>query len=440
MSAAKIRSTIAHALQDANVAEQVAPSRMAAFENGEGDIPLAEFTLDSLSRMELLVALEMEYGAVILPHVFAQFRSLGDIVAHVESSRAGLEAAPVTDALTDVFSDVVPNSAASQHESAPRIARLFKRAFGHRRTVAEMLLLLSHLADRMTPLEAATFRDWQRAGRLLPAEAPPKFGAALSDWFDAFEAAMRGSGKSEPEPFKGRRVSPAVMHYTGPGKRADKTLLVCFSVKGNRSLSIALAPFLQHLDARQYEVLIVADLWATAFRSGVPFLGSNIHEVVRSVADLAFLRDYARIRATGCSAGVYPAMLTGRHLGAELTVGFNGRFPSERRFGTLIGMYINCWKSARRNREARVLLIHAMNTRRDAAFARRLGRLTGTSRLAVEMPDRDLKHSVLPPLVQHGELKYFFERTLLAPLDSQWFEERGAVAAVRFPVERVATS
>jgi acyl carrier protein len=433
MSAAKIRSTVAHALQDANVAEHVASSRIAAFEKGEGDIPLSDLTLDSLSRMELLVALEMEYGAVILPHVFAQFRSLSDIVAYVESSRAGLEAAPVTHASGEP-------EAAAQHESAPRIARLFKRAFGHCRTVAEMLLLLSHLADRMTPLEAATFREWQRAGRLLPSEAPSKFAAALSDWFDAFEAAMRGSGKSEPEPFKGRRVSPAIMHYTGPGERADKTLLVCFSVKGNRSLSIALAPFLQHLDASQYDVLIVADLWATAFRSGVPFLGADIHEVVRSVAGLAFLRDYARIRATGCSAGVYPAMLTGRHLGAELTVGFNGRFPSERRLGTLIGMYINCWKSARRNRDARVLLIHAMNTRRDAAFARRLGRLTGTSRLAVEMPDRDLKHSVLPPLVHHGELKYFFEQTLLAPVDSPWFAERGAVAAVRFPLERVAGS
>jgi acyl carrier protein len=428
MSAERIRTSIVDALRGTDAVQSVDPASLAAFEAGASDLPLAELSVDSLSRMELLVVLEMEYGVVVLPHEFAQFGSLGDLVRFVDRARVGSEAAQTASA----SKAQAQNAAAPPTERAPRIARLFVRAFGRCRTVAEMHLLLSHLADRMTPLEAEAFRAWQRAGRLLPNSAPPKFAEALSAWFDAFDAVLRGSGKSEPEPFLGRRVAPAVVHYTGPGDRAAKTLLVCFSVKGNRSMSIALAPFLQHLDAARYDVLLVADLWATAFRGGVPFVGADIHEVVRWVASLPLLREYGRLRAAGASAGVYPALLTGRRIGAELVIGFNGRFPSERHLGTLISMYFNCWRSARRHRQVRVLLIHAANTRRDAAFARRLSRLTGANRLAVEMPDRDLKHSVLPPLVEHGELEYFFERTLLAPLDAEWLA--ASAASVRFPL------
>ena len=46
-------------------------------------------------------------------------------------------------------------------------------------------------------------------------------------------------------------------------------------------------------------------------------------------------------------------------------------------------------------------------------------RLTGARRLAVEMPARDPGHNLLAPLVEHGELRDFFERTLLLPLDAE---------------------
>ncbi len=425
-----IHWTIVDALQDAGVAANLDLPRLTAFATGEVDIPLAELALDSLTRMELLVALEIEFGVVVLPNAFARFRSLGDLVQHVKDTEGAAGASPSEAGLPAGLPGPTPAISAG----APRIARLFQRAFGYCSTVAEMHLLLSHLADRMSPLEAVALIGWQRQGRLVPPEAPPKFSAALTEWLNAFDGALQRSGKAAPEPFLGRRVSPAAMHYVGPGDRAEKTLLVGFSVKGSRTLSIAQAVFLQHVDSTKYDVLMISDLLATAFRAGVPILGADIHAVVQWVADLPMLREYARLRTAGCSAGVYPATLTGRRIGAELVVGFNGRFPSERYLGTLVKMYCHSWLSSARHRRSRVLLVHGETKRRDVAFAKRLGWLTGARRLAVRMPGRDLGHNVLPPLVEHGELTYFLERTLFAPLDSDWLASSGGDATVQFPV------
>lgn len=433
MQLERIRATIVTALEDANVAAQLERARIEAFAAGAQDLPFSELGLDSLARMELLVALEMEHGAAVLPSEFSRLRSLDELARHVAACAARPQ---VVDAPMAGSGHVLD----AQSTMLARIPRLFRRAVVHCRTVAQMHLLLSLLSGRMTPLEAAAFRRAQQAGDALPHDAPARFADELEDWFRGFESTLRGAGKSEPEPYEGLRLAPAVTHFSGPGERANKTLLVCFAGKGGRSMGIGLAPLLQHLDARRYDVLLIADMWATAFRGGVPLLGADVHAVVRWVEKLELLREYAGLRAAGASAGVYPALLTGPRIGAELIVGFNGRFPSERHLGTLISMYFHCTRALRRRDRGRVLLVHAANTRRDAAFARRLSRVTGSSRLAVEMSGRELKHNVMPPLLEHGELGWFLARTLLAPLDSEWLAAPRAANSVRFPLEHSARS
>ncbi len=432
----RVRRTIVEALEDVDALGDIAPTLVLGFEEGTGDVSLEELALASLTRMELLVALEMEYAAVLSPGVFAEFRSLNDVVAWVMQSvpehgsatdRGEASAAPVPAA-------PVAGPATTAERSLPRIARLFRRGLRRCGTVAEMNRLLTLMADRMTPLEATALREAEQAGQLLPEGAEPKFEAALRDWSDRFDKGLRRSGKAEPEPYEWRRISPAVVHYFGPGDRAGKTLLICFSVMGNRTLSIGQAIFLQHIDARAHDVLIISDIAGTAFRSGVPFMGSNVHGVVRWVAGLGLLKEYAHLRCAGCSAGVYPAMLTGRRIGAEVTVGLNGRFPSERYFLTLAKMYVNSWISSLRHRKARVLLVHQSAMRRDATYSRRLSWLTGASQLAVELPARDHEPNVLPPLVRHNELELFLDRTLLAPIDSALFAEARTATTLRFPL------
>lgn len=434
----RIRSSIVEALGDADAVERVAPSLISAFENGAGDVLLSDLGLDSLSRMELLVALELEYDAVIPPSIFAGFRSLGDIAERVKASVEVPSAAHGGDEpppqLSEVGADSDGDRSPFGDAPIPRVVRLFLRAFRGCRTVAEMNRLLHKLSDRMSPLEATDLLSWGRQGRLILAAAPPKFSAALSDWMEVFEQRLQSSGKAAAEPFDWRRISPAAMHYFGPGDRANKTLLVCYSVKGYRTLSIPQAVFLQHVDATNYDVLVLADISDTAFRAGVPMIGSDVHQVVNWVAQLELLREYAQLRVIGCSAGAYPATLTGRRLGAEVTVGVNGRFPSERHLGTLIGMYVRSWLSSLRYPNAPIVLAHGVTKRRDVAFARRLSWLTGACRLAIEMPDQDLGHNVFQPLVEHGLLKVVLDRSLFAPIDSELIAHRRTAASLSLPV------
>ena len=428
MTVAQIRSTIVGAIQDGDAVEHVEPSLLAAFEKGEQDIPLADLKLDSLMRMELLVTLEMEHDAVIPPEVFAGFQSLRDVAAHVESYAAELEGeSTMQDRL-----DGASNALAEFQEPAPRPIRLFQRAFRGCRTVAHMNRLLEHFEGRLTPVELTLLADWLKRGWLLPRETPPKFGAALSEWLERIQGWMRGSDKAELEPFQACRIRPAARYFTGPGMRAEKTLLICFAVHSSWRLWMPQAVFLQHVDAGKYDVLVLGDLWDTAFRSGVPQMGSTVVEFARSVASLELVSEYGRVRAMGCSAGAYPALLTGRLAGAEATFCISGRFPSERYMSTLVKMYFNSWVSSLRNRRARTLFVHVAVKRRDTAYARRLAWVAGGSRLKIELPEQLAYHEFIEPLVEHGELRLFLERTLFAPADADLLVRRGKTSTMRF--------
>ena len=60
-------------------ASEVAPERT-----------LAELGLDSLATLELIVATEDRFGVLIPDDVWARFRTVGDVVGHLERSAAGL--------------------------------------------------------------------------------------------------------------------------------------------------------------------------------------------------------------------------------------------------------------------------------------------------------------------------------------------------------------
>lgn len=194
------------------------------------------------------------------------------------------------------------------------------------------------------------------------------------------------------------------------------------------------AVLLQHIDAHRFDVLMISDPLASAFRTGIPFMGGSVTEVVDWVANLPWLKDYDGLRVMGGSAGAYPAMLAGRRLSADLTVGISGRFPSERHLWTLLKMYFHSWVSWLRNRKAPVLLVHGTGRRGDVAYARRLTRLTGASRLAVHMPDRAVEHNIMEPMVAHGELAHFLGRTILATSLAGFTQAESLNATLTYPI------
>lgn len=431
MSIHPIRATIATALEEINVIERLERTLLEDFEEGRGDIPLADLGLDSLERMELLAALELEHGAVIEPQVFSQFSSLGGIASHVESAAASPGQSSVS---PEVASEGSEPDRKTELPATSSVA-LFQRAFRGCRAVAELHQLLQTLEHRLTPLEFTSLRDWHHRGVLLPSDAAKKYEDALTSWQAGIERKMRGSGKLQPELFTSRRMAPAALHFRGPGESSSKTLLICFSVRGSRRLWIPHPVLLQHIDASRYDLLVLADPWRTAFRSGVPGMGESVHDVVRWIAKLELLGEYNRLRVLGCSAGGYPALLAGRLLGAELTACVAGRFPSERHLGEMIGMMFSSWISARRYRVGRVLLAYNETKNRDRRFARRIAWLTGANRLGVRLPGRDVGHDVMSPLVESGELGHFLERTLFSPLDTEELVGKRKTSSLCLPLD-----
>ncbi len=462
MSIDQVRTTIVNALDDANATEHLKPSLLTAFEGGREDIALADLGLDSLKRMELMVALEMEHDAVIPPRQFMQFSSLGDIVSHVEGAvgagrvgdveQVGETPSPLerertkserviatgAEASLAVDPSAVDPRRGQESTSSIRsdpdaaIERLFKRALRGCRTVAHLNKALGSLENRITPLELAALSVGHQRGKLFPEGTPGKYERALSEWLNQLERNMERSGKVEPEPFVSSRLAPAAAYYRGPGERKNKTLLICFAISGGRYLFIPNCVLLQHIDARKYDILILSDPWDTAFRGGVPQMGTNVTEVVHWIAGLELLSNYARLRTMGCSAGGYPAMLVGRRVGAELAVSIAGRIPHKRYVGQIARMAFNSWVSYRGNKSSRALVVYCKAKRRDKSFARLIGRVAGAQRLSVEMPGRELGHDMLGPLLKHGDLANFLERTLFAPQSEDPSSRKRTESTMRF--------
>jgi hypothetical protein len=426
MDLGTIRQRLLEALDVVGATAPVSRSLRAHFLSCEKDLPLDQLNLDSLARMELMVSLETDFGVVVTPTELSRFRSLGQIAAHVEP-RIGSAAAGKRGGAG------IPADAAPAGEAEPSVVRLFRRVLRICGTVAHLHKALGSLEHRLTPLELEMLGDWQRRGRLMGAQVEEKYRHALAGWLQRMQSMLASSGKEAPEAYAAHRISPVMTHFAGPGPAAGKTLVVCFAAKGARHLLIPNAALLQHLDARRFDVLVVSDPWATAFRTGVPLLGRTAAETVESVARLEWLRDYRQVRTLGCSAGSYPALLMGYRLQAELIVSVVGRFPAERHVKALFRMLVDMRNAVKRGRRPRVILAYGADRSRDRNYARIVSGLTGGGRMEVAIPGRKAAHWIFRDMLEDRTLASFLEMTVLAPMQAPLLAGQARAVTVRLP-------
>jgi acyl carrier protein len=427
MNGATIRQRLLEALDVIGATAAVSRSLRAGFLSGEKDISLGQLKLDSLARMDLMVALEVDFGVVVTPTEFSRFRSLGQVAEHVEARP--LRAGPARPGdRVDARADAVPT-----REAEPGVIRLFRRVLRACGTVAQLYKALGTLEHRLTPLALDTLGQWHESGRLMGEQVEDKYRRALTEWLQRMRALLASAGKAVPEAYAARRISPVMRLFTGPGAAAGKTLIVCFATIGGRRLMIPNAALLQSIDARRFDVLVVGDPWGTGFRAGVPLLGRTAVEVVESVAALEWLRDYAQVRTLGCSAGSYPALLMGYRLQAELIVSVVGRFPAERHVKTLFRMLLDMRNAVKRGRRPRVILAYGADRTRDRNFARIVARLTGGARMEVAIPGREAAHRIFNDMLEDRTLGRFLEMTVLAPMQAPLLAGETRTVTVRLP-------
>lgn len=395
MSQPAIRQTIVDALAYANALEDMPRARLDAFVAGQDALPLTDLTLDSLARMELLIALEVEHGVSISPEALAGFASLEAVAAHIATTAAN------NGAVAPLAADGRPR------DNLPPLLALFERAMRSCRTVNQINKLHIELDNRLTPSEFAQLESHARARAQTLPDDP--LAAATTQWLDRTRRMLDRSGDTTIRHYTLSRPLPAVLFYRGPGAPDTKRLLIGFTSRGRRML-LPQSVFLQHLPADMFDVLIITDPRRSSLETGVPLLGDSVDAVIAWLAAQAWIRDYAGLRTLGCSGGGFPAVLAGHRLAAELAMSVGGRFP-EGRHATRLGWTLRARHAAQPDSTRTVLAFGADKTR-DRKFARALAWATGGQALPVTVPDGDVGHQVLGPLLERGELGAFLQATI----------------------------
>jgi len=411
----QVRRTIVEALADTCATDSAKLSLLTAFENGERVVRLKKLGIDSLARMEIMVALEVNHDVIIMPHEFPRLRTLDDIAARVSQP-------PLQDELSQISgaSSSQSGPTLNQVDTQPYVVRFFRRIFSYCHTAAHLNKALTTLESRLAPTEVECLYECHLRGQLFPSNTAVKFQSILVLWYQGMQRMMSGSGKSQPEPFVSHRITCTVTHCVGPGSPADKTLLVCFSTQGGRRLVMPNAVLMQHTDSGHHDLLIISEPLGENYQRGVPGLGRNMIEVIEWLDRLKLMGDYSRIRTVGCSAGGYAAVIAGHLLGAEMAVSIGGRIPSNYKPPiNILHMILTTWRAMRKKHCPRVLVSYAVDNPRDQKFASVMARLFGSKPDVVEFENEKVGHNILARLLERGELAPYLARTIFAEINDE---------------------
>lgn len=421
----KIRHDIIKIL-DPSIAKQLKPALIAAFKNGETDISFDELGMDSLARMNFLIALETDYNTIITPREFAKYRYLGNIATRVLSPPSQPELQQNTAPAT--------SDTAIKTNTPPYVVSFFQRIFSYCHTVAQLNKALATLDHRLTPIEMECLYDWHCNGQLIPKEAAIKFQTAISHWLKETKAMMLHSKKPLAEPFSSRRMAPTVALFSGPGSPTGKTLLICFSPKGLRHLQMPNAVLMQHTNAARYDVLIISEPLNKGYLSGVPPFSKNLMEVIEWLAKQHEINAYNSIRTLGFSAGSYPAVVAGYLLKAEMAVSVSGRFHKKKRHPLKnLAKLITIWKAARQGHCPRVLISYATDNSRDRKYARVIAKISAGSIVSVKCNNGKIGHLLLQWLLESGELAHYFGQTIFSEMDGKTIATKQENTTISFP-------
>jgi len=388
-------------------------SFISSLVKGDEDVKLNKFDLGSLARMNLLVALEVNYKSIITTAEFTQFRYFGHLVARVLSQSNDIDTR-ITDLPTSSLVGEEKVNSSEYH-----IVNLIRRAFNFCPTVTHFNIILETLENRITPLEIEVLCKCQDSNQILPVVAPEKYHSALNAWLNNIVEMMLDSGKKQPEQFTFKRLSPHVRYFTGIKSPTEKTLLICFTGRGVKNMSMPCAVLLQHTNSSCYDLLIISEPLNLEYRHGVPFIGNNSNEVIQWISNLNVVKRYKQIRTIGSSAGGYMAVKAGYALDAELAMGNGAIFNKMIQLNKYLGRIASILNSVNKNCKTKILLIYAKEEKRDRHCANVISMLTGASQIIIEYKNDKIGHDIFKKLVELHKLKPYLERTIYADMDNE---------------------
>lgn len=309
----------------------------------------------------------------------------------------------------------------------------YRRAARHCRTANQIHALHIALENRMTPAELMALRTAQgpwfgprmllrRALRTLPPawrrwhdETAP---AALRDeWLRKLQRFYSLARETRPQPYRRRKLSRHLRLYSAGGARDDKTLVLCFVGAAQRP-GLPVPVFLQHLDARRHDVLMVGYPRGKGLRQGLPELAGSFEASIDRLRDMVELGAYRRCVALGTSGGGTPAVLAALRLGLAAALSAGGGSPTDPRWLAALGEEVG--ELARRYARAasplpRLVLAYGVDAPQDVAAARAFAACVPAELRPVSDGRRPAPHNIFQLLLRRRRLRGFLESALAQP-------------------------
>ena len=246
------------------------------------------------------------------------------------------------------------------------------------------------------PLEICSIADLAKVQQL-----PPQSGR----WLDKISSFSPGIFDS-PQRFSRQHLSENVLLFQDTNQDAtEKSLLVAFCGNGHR-LQMPISLFLQCLDAREWDVVLVhKGPKKRPYIRGVEGVSAHLPGVIRFIRVRTSLAPYKRVTTLGTSAGGYAAILAAILMHAARGISICGSPPQ-----APLGFWLR-WKlrQASAGDKPELEFVHGADFERDhAASLSLLSSFGGRVRSIAGVGD----HNVLFALLKRGQLAEFLREVL----------------------------
>jgi hypothetical protein len=276
------------------------------------------------------------------------------------------------------------------------------------------------LTNAMTPIEAmqvyqeTSRTDWRfEAKHPRAADKVEAFTQAVRHALSKIVLLMRAAGKPKLERFVRSEPVPGIKFFTDGTGGTDKSLLICFAGNGGRMM-MPLPAFLQHIDARQADVVLLADPMKQGFRNGISGIAPNIIALVEQVSRVV-PAGYRDIKVMGTSAGGIPALLVAAHSSATRVLAIGAGQPDDDRWPLVDGLTLRQMlaDAAPKLAGKHIVLAYGVDSSPDPEAAEALKEIIpNATPLAVSLEGKPAEHSFLADLGLEGRLAGFLADNL----------------------------
>ena len=124
--------------------------------------------------------------------------------------------------------------------------------------------------------------------------------------------------------FVRHKISTNVFFYNSDN--INKKILICFCGNANR-LMMPIAAFLQYIDEKIYDVLVLMDPYKLCYHSGIPDFGFTLKESVNKLFDIISEKKYEQVNTFGTSGGGCASLYIGAYLNAKKAISVGACHP-----------------------------------------------------------------------------------------------------------------